>query len=116
MCLIEFFCNIFLFLPLSVLKNILPGVTFCPLNRYIGRTFLEKHWIMKVKFLKLNNLVVVGLMSLLGLSACKKEPDIVPLYGVIAPKYCEKAVLDADMPALVDAENPKNDENQISET
>lgn len=71
---------------------------------------------MKVKFLKLNNLVVVGLMSLLGLSACKKEPEIVPMYGVIAPKYCEKAVLDADMPALGDTENPMNDENQISET
>ena len=55
-------------------------VTFCPFNRYIGRSFLEKHWIMKVKFLKLNNLVVARLMSLLGLAAamllttaCKKD-------------------------------------------
>ena len=71
---------------------------------------------VKIKFLKLSNLAVVGLMSLLGLSACKKEPDIVIMYGVPTSRYCEKAVLDADMPALVDAENPKNDENQISET
>lgn len=72
--------------------------------------------IMKVRFLKLNNLVVVGLMSLLGLSACKKEPDIVPEYGVIVPKYCEKGVPDADMLAVGDAENPMNNENQILET
>ena len=71
---------------------------------------------MKVKFLKLNNLVVVGLMSLIGLSACKKEPDNVVMYGGPTSRYCEKAVLDADMPALVDTENPMNDENQISET
>ncbi len=71
---------------------------------------------MKVKFLKLNNLVIVGLVSLLGLSACKKEPDIVEMYGVPTSRYCEKAVLDADMPALDDTENPVNDENQISET
>lgn len=72
--------------------------------------------IMKVRFLKLSNLVVVGLMSLLGLSACKKEPDIVLEYGVIAPKYCEKGVPDVDMPAVGDAENPMNSENQIFET
>jgi len=69
-----------------------------------------------IKFLKLSNLAVVGLMSLLGLSACKKEPEIAPMYGVIMPKYCEKVVLDADMPALGDAENSTNNENQISET
>lgn len=55
-------------------------------------------------------------MSLLGLSACKKEPDIVPEYGVIVPKYCEKGVPDADMPAVGGAENPMNNENQIFET
>ena len=71
---------------------------------------------VKIKFLKLSKLAVVGLMSLLGLSACKKEPDIVVLYGVPTSKYCEKVVLDADMPALGDAENSTNNENQISET
>ncbi len=71
---------------------------------------------MKVKFLKLNNLLFWGLMSLLGLSACKKETEIVPMYGVIAPKYCEKGVLDADMPAFDDAENSMSNENQIPET
>ena len=72
--------------------------------------------IMKVRFLKLNNLVVVGLMSLLGLSACKKKPDIVSEYGVPTSRYCEKGVPDADMPAVGDAENPMNNENQIFET
>ena len=72
--------------------------------------------IMKVRFLKLNNLVVVGLMSLLGLSACKKEPDIVVMYGVPTSRYCEKDVRCADMPAVGDAENPMNNENQILET
>ena len=71
---------------------------------------------MKVKFLKLNNLVIVGLVSLLGLSACKEEPDIVVMYGGPTSRYCEKDVRCADMPALDDTENPINDENQISET
>lgn len=71
---------------------------------------------MKSKFLKLNNFVIVGVMSLLGLTACKKDPEIRPMYGVITTKYCERVTSGETMPTLGETENSLSDENQIFET
>lgn len=39
----------------------------------------------------MSNLFLVGTITLVGLSACKKEPSgPVPCYGVIPVEYCDK--------------------------
>ena len=42
---------------------------------------------MKTSCLKLKSWLLISAMSLLGLSACKKEPQIRPMYGVIPDEY-----------------------------
>ena len=83
---------------------------------------------MKVRYLKIRNWLILGLMSLCGLVACKKEPlepkperdygEIVPCYGVYT---CAKRI----MPVFEGAQSgvdsrisdeliPENDEDKVS--
>jgi hypothetical protein len=48
---------------------------------------------MKVKLMKLNKYLLVGIASLLGLTACKKEPEVeyggpTPMYGAPTSETC----------------------------
>ena len=45
---------------------------------------------MKVKRLYFVKSILVGMMTLLGLAACKKDDgQIVPMYGVPSSAYCQ---------------------------
>ena len=73
---------------------------------------------MKVKFLRMSNLLLVGVMTLMGLSACKKEPSspdtvqITPCYGVIPTEYCEMTGNeDEAMTAPVEVQTVLNNED-----
>ena len=77
---------------------------------------------MKAKFLRLNNIILIGAVSLLGLTACKKEPtepskfpdygQIVPCYGVIVKDFCKK-VWEGDNlhDAPINVDNTPNNED-----
>ena len=83
---------------------------------------------MRIGYLKLKSWLLISAMSLLGLSACKKDPSepvaeygcpIVPMYGVTS---CElRSVPKADdalsqgIAPMKDVEMAIKDENKISE-
>lgn len=64
---------------------------------------------------KIKKWFFVGIMSLLGLSACKEEPEIVPMYGVVPREYDEKDTPNAYMPTSDNSENNLSHENKIPE-
>ena len=71
---------------------------------------------MRTKWLRISNLVLVGISTLFGLSACKKEPQIQPCYGVITTEMRCLPMAEtnlADSPAFMDEEYLKKDENKI---
>lgn len=74
-------------------------------NKEAFCALFEKRKIMRIGYLKVKNWLLVGVMTFMGLLACKKEPSepsnpdngqIVPCYGVVTCEMRSTPMVDND--------------------